>query len=102
MSLNPFSLEECSVGVGAACGSVYLDQGFERLVRNRLGRRAYSILTSKCIAGSLRYFESIKRDFNPYDADCETEFDIPLRGALNFPEIGLEDGYLRLSKYALP
>jgi hypothetical protein len=92
------SVEECNAGTGAAYASVYLDLGFERLIRNKLGAKADTILTKKTAVECLRYFESIKREFNPYDPDCENDFEIPIRGAPEMPEIGLEEGHLKLSK----
>ena len=37
LSLDPFSIEESSPGTGAACASIYLDQGFQALLRKKLG-----------------------------------------------------------------
>lgn len=49
----------------------------------------------------MRYFEnSVKRAFNPYEEACETEFEAPMGGAGDVLEVGLEDGYLRLSKFS--
>src|SRR5436190_8749601 len=50
LDLQPFSIEECTPPTGAACGSVYLDQGFEAMIRQRLGREADSILTPRVSA----------------------------------------------------
>jgi hypothetical protein len=33
------------------------------------------------------------------DGDCDAEFEIHLRGAPEMPHIGLEEGYLKLTKY---
>jgi hypothetical protein len=93
-------IEECNIGSGAACGSIYLDKGFETLLRNKLGRQGNSILTEKRLAESRRHFDSaIKRQYNPYDDHGETEFEIPLTGAPDLPAVGLEEGYLTLSTY---
>lgn len=51
----------------------------------------------------VRYFDStIKRQFNPYDSACDTEFEVSIAGVSDIPEIGLEDGYLTLSKLGSP
>ena len=79
VGLEPFSIEECNVGSGAACGAVFLNKGFEDLLREKLGGRAESILTSKRLAEAVRFFESsIKVAFNPYDEYTEDEFDVPM------------------------
>ena len=100
VSLAPFCVEECNVGSGAACGAVFLNKGFEELLRQKFGGRAQSILTSKRLADAVRFFEnSIKVAFNPYDDWSENEFDVALGAVDDIPEIGLEDGYLKLSKF---
>jgi hypothetical protein len=40
----------------------------------------------------------IKYQFNPLSSDCDTEFEISIPGASDVPSIGLEAGYLRLTK----
>jgi hypothetical protein len=55
-------------------------------------------LTAKALPEALKEFDSIKREFNPLDGDCESEFEIPLRGAPEMPHIGLEEGHLKLTK----
>jgi hypothetical protein len=70
-------------------------------VRNRLGIIAYDVLTARRLSAILYHFEhNIKREFNPYDHDCPQEYIIPLVGndVPDAPKVGLEDGYLTLSK----
>ena len=43
------------------------------------------------------FYRPISRG-NPLDARCETEYEIAFAGVSDMKEIGLEDGYLRLSK----
>jgi hypothetical protein len=96
---HPFRVEECSVGTGAACGAIYLDQGFENLLRNKFEGVGEHLLDGKRLAYLLRQFDNaIKRQFNPFDSQAETEFEIPVAGIQDIPEIGLHDGYLRLHK----
>ena len=97
LALEPFSIEECTPPTGAACGSVYLDQGFEAMIRQRLGREATSILTPRVAAEIISQFDTLKRRFNPYEGGSD-EYDLPLRSAAEMPHIGLEEGYLKLSK----
>jgi hypothetical protein len=87
------------VGMGAACGSIYLDKGFEDLLRARLGEKADELLTPKRLSGTQRHFDTlIKCQYNPYEY-CEEEYEIPLPGAPDQPEIALEGGYLKLTKF---
>lgn len=52
------------------------------------------------LSNAVKAFEgAIKFQFDPFDDDCDTEYEIPLRGAPNIPSIGLEEGYLKISKY---
>jgi hypothetical protein len=100
VSLQPFCIEECNVGSGAACGAVFLNKGFEELLRKKFGGRGESILTPKRLADAVRFFEgSIKVAFNPYDDWSENEYDVPLGVMDDIPEIGLDDGYLKLTKF---
>jgi hypothetical protein len=97
---SPFAVEECSVGTGAACGSIYLDQAFENLLKGRFGKAWEKILTPKRLLELVRYFDSsIKRQFNPLDPSADTEFEVPIAGVDDILWIGFEDGYLRLTKY---
>jgi hypothetical protein len=50
----------------------------------------------------VRQFDTIKKEFDPFEGDCEEEYEIPIKGAPEMPEIGLEEGYLKLSKYDPP
>ena len=101
VSQTPFAVEECTVGTGAACGSIYLDQGFENLLKGRFGKAWEKVLTPKRLIELVRYFDSsIKRQFNPLDTSAtDTEFEVPIAGVDDIPWIGFEDGYLRLTKF---
>ena len=67
-----------------------------------IGDTADSILTRKCIVETVRQFDTIKKEFDPFEGDCEEEYEIPIKGAPEMPEIGLTEGYLKLSKYDPP
>jgi hypothetical protein len=99
LTSRPFKVEECSVGTGAACGAIYLDQGFENLLRKRFEGVGVQLLDERRLGDLLRQFDSsIKRQFNPYDSQAETDFEISVAGIQDMPQIGLRDGYLTLSK----
>lgn len=93
-------VSECTVGIGAACGSIFLDKGFIRLLKNKLGPKAGEILTPECIKTCISEFNStIKLDFDPLEDSSETEYGFYVRNAPDIPDIGLEHGLLRLSKF---
>ena len=98
---NPFAVEECSEGTGAKCGSIYLNLAFERLLRDKLGDEAEKVLTPRCLQAAKTNFDRyIKCEFNPMREYCEEFYEIPLPGLKDIPKIGLEAGFLRLSRYA--
>lgn len=80
---------------------MHLDSGFEQLVRNKLGmRHAATILTPERLAEVRNYFDRvIKLEFNHFEENCEPEYPIGFPGLPDVPEIGIREGYLRLTKY---
>lgn len=99
VSTEPFRLKECSTGTGAACGAIFLTDNFEKLLHQRLGARSQEVLTPKRLDYAVKSFEGyLKCNFDFFSEDCEKEFDIPLPGAPDIPEIGLNDGEISLSK----
>jgi hypothetical protein len=99
LSRYPFEIQECSIGTGAACGAVFLDQAFETVLKEKLGRHVDLVWTRRRATDTAKYFDSgIKRQFNPLDRDCETDFEIPFTGAPDVPEVGLESGYMMLQR----
>jgi hypothetical protein len=102
LSTVPFDIEESTVGTGALCGSTRLNEGFETLLRNKLRRNATKILTPERLVEPIDSFDTVlKRQFNPYDKDCEDEYQIRFSGPSppDIPEVGLEAGYMKLTKY---
>lgn len=50
----------------------------------------------------MEHFENhIKRQFNPLDKNCSDTYEVPFAGAPDAPDIGLEDGYLTVSQFAI-
>jgi hypothetical protein len=99
--LDPFSIEECSAATGAACASIYLDLAFETLIRKKLGRYADSIIIKSVPAEINKFFDTLKRDFDPYDRECEDEYNIPLKDAPERPDVGVSEGSLTITKCSL-
>jgi len=87
------------VGTGAACGAKSLDEGFNNLLRNKLGRHSTELLAARHLPEILRHFENLKCEFDPYSEDCESEYHIPMVAARgDIPGIDLRDNYLRLDR----
>ena len=88
------------MGTGGKCGAAYLSRNFENFIRMRLGDRGRSILTPLMMKSALKSFEgSIKFEFDPFSPDSEAYYEIPLRGAPDIKDIGLVQGYLKISRY---
>ena len=97
----PFEIKECSVGTGASCGAFRLDEGFERVLREKLGEHADTLLKPRVLAEALDHFDAaIKRQFDPCSTDCEEEYEIPLTGASDIPALNVAGGYLTLQKFS--
>jgi hypothetical protein len=100
VSRRPFKVKECTRGTGEACGAIFLTRNFEKLLHERLGPHSQEVLTRKRMIDAVKNFEgNLKLNFDRYDPDCGTEFEIPLPGAPDVPDVGLEEGYLKLTKY---
>jgi len=78
---------------------MFLLRNFQDLLRQRLGSR-YDDLKPKSQENAMNAFEmNIKFTLNPYAQNCPSSVEIPVRGLPNDPSIGLDDGYLPVSKY---
>lgn len=98
--MDPFEVEECSIGTGVAYGAMYLNERFQQLLHEKIGDCADEILTTRRLAEAIGCFETtIKCQFNPFSSLVEDEYEIPLPGAPDLPLIGLEGGYLTLYMY---
>ena len=98
-SFPRFTIDACTAPTGAYCGALYLDRGFEELVRNKVGTR-YLEIWSEGIRRRIReYFsDNIKEDFNPTSDDCQEEFNVPFDDVPDLPQIGIQAGFLTLRK----
>ncbi|KAI9271914.1 hypothetical protein BDA99DRAFT_534383 [Phascolomyces articulosus] len=65
---NKRQLKEVTKGIGASCGSVFLDERFHRLLKAKLGQKVMSNLNQRDLSTILGYFiDTIKPDFNEED-----------------------------------
>jgi hypothetical protein len=91
-------VEECTGGTGAACGAIYLDQGFEKLILKKFDNVGVNLLGDKRLTSLTEYFaNNIKHRFNPFEPQVQSEYDFNV-GLPDNPAIDLKDGYLTLKK----
>ncbi|KAB8252614.1 hypothetical protein BDV35DRAFT_375885 [Aspergillus flavus] len=81
------------------CGSMLLDQRFEKLLRDRMSVN-YATLSSKSKEAALSYWQDrVKPNYTgKYDNDyADVDYFIPLPGVADNPKIPIEDGFFQLS-----
>jgi len=50
----------------------------------------------------MRFYDTeVKLAFNPMDPSCESEFEVPLPGVQDDQTLGISEGYLTITKYAV-
>ncbi|KAJ4398854.1 hypothetical protein N0V91_009905 [Didymella pomorum] len=97
-SLEPFQVEECAMGAGDLCGSVYLDQAFERYIRLIVGESQWKQLKPKSKQKMMLDFEnSIKRSY----AGDDKQFTVDLQGVEDNASVGIDDETITLKSNAL-
>ncbi|OOO07679.1 Heat shock protein 70 [Aspergillus oryzae] len=98
-TLEPLALVEVTEGTGRICGSMLLDQRFEKLLRDRMSVN-YATLSSKSKEAALSYWQDrVKPNYTgKYDNDyADVDYFIPLPGVADNPKIPIEDGFFQLS-----
>ncbi|KAL6400259.1 hypothetical protein AUP68_15955 [Ilyonectria robusta] len=77
-STNPIHMGEAAEGTGGLCGGIFIDEVFERIVKNRLGR-GWDQLSRTSIKDIMRgeWEQSIKPQFKPTNARKEYIVSIP-------------------------
>jgi len=69
------------------------------LLRSKFGDKADSILTDRRRDDLIKHFDTeIKKKFNPLGQKCAAEWEIQVAGVTDDPDIGIEDGYLMITK----
>ncbi|GIJ83087.1 hypothetical protein Asppvi_001605 [Aspergillus pseudoviridinutans] len=103
-SVNPLELMEVTEGTGAICGSVLLDKRFESYLIGLFGERTYQSLPHKTRETALNHWQDfVKPNFagasiEDDDEYSEVDYSVPLNGVGDKPEIGLEGGFLNMTK----
>lgn len=98
VSLDPFQVEECAMGDGGLCGSVFLDQAFEKYIRTIVGEPQWQNLKAKSKIRMLKDWESaIKRC---YSGD-NTSYTVELPGVEDNASVHIEEEVITLKPTAL-
>ncbi|KAF1995329.1 actin-like ATPase domain-containing protein, partial [Amniculicola lignicola CBS 123094] len=98
VGLDPLAVEECAVGDGGLCGSVYLDQAFERYIKTIVGEDEWNSIRDKPKKKMMREFESsIKRCYSGDDQ----EYSVDLQGVEDNPREGIDDDTITLKPYGI-
>jgi hypothetical protein len=103
-STSPLRLKEAAPGIGALCGSVFLNLKFQDLVRQRMGVEVFQAFCDKnpnAWAVAHKYFEDyVKRNFDPIDSDTEfddSQFNVPIPGAPDNLAAGIVGSFITLT-----
>ncbi|KAL4742706.1 actin-like ATPase domain-containing protein [Aspergillus similis] len=94
-TLEPLVLIEVAEEMGAVCRSLLLDGRFEKLLRRKMGIKAYDSLSLKSKEAAITYWqERVKPNFTGQfdDEYGEVEYFIPIAGAADDPSVPIEDG----------
>ncbi|KAH8690418.1 hypothetical protein GQ44DRAFT_833025 [Phaeosphaeriaceae sp. PMI808] len=95
--LTPLQIEECAVGDGELCGSVYLDQAFEKYIRTIVGEE-WGGIKDKAKKKMMDEFEnSIKRCYTGED----NTYSVDLQGVEDNPKEGIDDETIQLQPNTL-
>ncbi|KAF2034234.1 actin-like ATPase domain-containing protein, partial [Setomelanomma holmii] len=97
-ALGPLQIEECAVGDGALCGSVYLDQAFEKYIKIVVGEEQWANTKDKAKKKMMREFElSIKRCY----AGDDQQYSVDLQGVEDNPQESIDDETIGLKPYGV-
>ncbi|KAI0387656.1 actin-like ATPase domain-containing protein [Hypomontagnella monticulosa] len=93
---EPLEFSECVEGTGALCGGIFLDQDFETLLRNRIGKRIWDQIPQseirKTMATSWEY--GIKQQFDATPRNWPIDLPPQCSKKGSFPRITLESGHV--------
>ncbi|KAB5542554.1 hypothetical protein GE09DRAFT_1244906 [Coniochaeta sp. 2T2.1] len=91
-TLNPIQLHEAVIGTGGLCGGIFVDEAFEAMCKNRLGRR-WRNLSQAGIKDIMRHeWESaVKPQFRLDDQSMEYIVDVPAEAFTGKGIWGLND-----------
>ncbi|KAJ5917531.1 actin-like ATPase domain-containing protein [Penicillium verhagenii] len=97
--VDPLSLEEVTEGTGAVCGSLLLDERFERFLMKKVGLENYQSLPTKSKEAAVCFWRDMVKPTFGEESDCDfldVNHFIPLPGAADQPEKGVDSGFVQL------
>ncbi|PYH46334.1 Hsp70 family protein [Aspergillus saccharolyticus JOP 1030-1] len=100
-SLEPLSLSEVVKGAGRVCGSMLLDERFEKSLEERMGPEAFAALPVKSREIAIQFWQDrVKPGFKgTYDNEyADVDYFIPIPGARDDLSIPIEDGFFFLTR----
>ncbi|KAJ5742565.1 actin-like ATPase domain-containing protein [Penicillium nucicola] len=96
--LDPLSMEEATDGTGAICGSILLDERFERLLMKKVGLESYQSLPIKSKEAALSFWRDMVKPTFGEESDCDfldVDHFIPLPGAADQPDKSIDGGFVQ-------
>ncbi|KAE8356132.1 actin-like ATPase domain-containing protein [Aspergillus coremiiformis] len=105
-AVSPLCLEEATQGTGAICGSVMLDERFEKMLQKLFGGSTYDLIPSRTKDAAMTYWnETVKPNFwldeDEDESFLDMDFYIPFPGVDGNLSIGLENGFLAVDGPAI-
>ncbi|KJZ69823.1 hypothetical protein HIM_10776 [Hirsutella minnesotensis 3608] len=99
LGLDPLRIEECAVGEGGLCGSVFLDLAFERYIKMIVGQEQYGTVSELNKKRMLKDFEfGVKRCFT---VESKKDYSVDLRGVKDDFMAGIIDETINLKQSML-
>ncbi|KAK7739029.1 hypothetical protein SLS53_005927 [Cytospora paraplurivora] len=97
-SVDPFEIEECAIGDGELCGSVYLDFAFLRYIKTKVGEEQYNSIRLIDMKAMRNHFDiGIKRAF---DWNSNKEYFIDIRGVKDNELEGIMDEMIKITPWS--
>ncbi|TGZ81553.1 actin-like ATPase domain-containing protein [Ascodesmis nigricans] len=97
-NLIPLMLNEAVSGTGDLCGSVYLDQAFDKYIRQLLGNARVDRMKPRARQQMAKSFERVKIRFGN---TTDSYFEVIVPGIADDDELNIEDGFHSMSSAAL-
>ncbi|KAK7398435.1 hypothetical protein QQX98_012186 [Neonectria punicea] len=96
---NPLEIEECAIGDGGLCGSIFLDTSFEQHICTLVGEKEYAEIKPIHKQRMMKMFElGVKRSFT---LESNKDYSVDLRGVVDNYDEGIEDDCITLKKSML-
>ncbi|KAH7008907.1 hypothetical protein EDB80DRAFT_574486 [Ilyonectria destructans] len=96
---NPLEIEECAIGDGGLCGSIFLDTSFEKHIRTLVGETQYANIKPIHKLRMMKMFElGVKRSFT---SESNKDYSVDLRGVEDNFDEGIEDDCITLKSYGV-